>query len=116
MAAKTQLAAAILLLNTAFFTFASGQLIGTVLECVADTTQETTCNVMLSLVKCDGITPFVKDACCKLIAALTPEVIGKCLYAVANVNLLGIKLTINIPDSINLVLSACGKPGNILRC
>ncbi|XP_078446904.1 uncharacterized protein LOC144715783 [Wolffia australiana] len=100
MAAKTQLAAAFLLLNMAFFTFASRQLLGT----------------LLSLVKCDGITPFVKGACCKLIAVLTPEAAGKCLCAVANANLLGIKLAVNIPDSINLVLSACGKPGNVLGC
>ncbi|XP_078447593.1 uncharacterized protein LOC144716348 [Wolffia australiana] len=115
MASKTNLAEAFLLFNIVFFTVASGQLLTNVLGCTGDIAAATACGVALSIVKCDGITPFVTSACRGLIKYLTPQASGQCLCAVATANLLGIKLSVNIPDSINLVLGACGKP-NILGC
>ncbi|XP_078445941.1 14 kDa proline-rich protein DC2.15-like [Wolffia australiana] len=116
MAGKTELTAAFLILNVVFFTFASGQLLASLTSCIGDILQVTVCGTALNLVKIGGITDVVTGACFVLLTTLTPLQAGKCLCAIAKINVLALIVDVNIPGDINLLLKACGKQVELLEC
>nr|AEZ52387.1 protease inhibitor/seed storage/lipid transfer protein family protein [Wolffia australiana] len=116
MAGKTELVATFLILNLVLFPLASAQLLTAITSCVGGLLQVAACGPALNLIKIGGITDAVTSSCCALIATLTPVRAGKCLCAVAKINVLGLVVDVNLPGDINLLLKACGQQVQLLGC
>ncbi|XP_078445877.1 uncharacterized protein LOC144714934 [Wolffia australiana] len=115
MAGKTELVATFLILNLVLFPLASAQLLTAITSCVV-ASSSCACDPALNLIKIGGITDAVTSSGCALIATITPVQAGKCLCAVAKINVLGLVVDVNLPGDINLLLKACGQQVQLLGC